>query len=134
MMEHSVLHLGRWHIDFLFADEEYDLKTVVGYLYDANAPYSAMRKSVNLMQEGEMNTGFTFNNPVDKRIVVVIGPTDSSEEFINTLVHELHHVAVAIADHNGFDLDGETPAYIAGGAAKELARIICRRGCPSCKD
>ena len=108
MIEHSVLLLGRWIIDFLFCDEKYDKKAVLGYLYDADAPYPVMRKAANLMDSDDANSGFTFNNAAEHRIVVVIGPSDNSEEFIDTLVHELHHVAVAIADYNGLDLDGRS--------------------------
>jgi len=32
----------------------------------------------------------------------------------------------------GVDLEGETPAHIAGDSARELADVICRLGCARC--
>lgn len=65
---------------------------------------------------------------------VVIGPTTSAAQFQNTLVHEIHHLAVAVADSLGVDLEGETPAYLAGDSAMSLADIICRLGCDCRRD
>ena len=46
-----------------------------------------------------------------------------------SFVHEVHHLAVAIADSLGYDLESEAHAYIAGDAALALAKTICELGC-----
>ena len=84
------------------------------------------------MREGRPNEGFTFANQGMKEALVVIGPTTSGAEFQNTLVHEVHHLAVAIANSLGIDLESETPAYIAGDSTRELSDIICWLGCDNC--
>lgn len=132
-MERQVIKIGRWIVDCLFADDKYDVDGVLACVWDAGAKYSVLKKAKEIMTSGQMNTGFTYNNPENHRAVVVVGPSDSGEEFIDTLVHEVHHLAVAIANGLGVDLEGETPAYIAGDSARELARIICRHGCDNCK-
>jgi hypothetical protein len=131
-MEHRILYIGKWHIDFLFAEEGYDREEALEYLYDCGASDYALRQAENLMVLCEWNCGFTFANPLEYRAVVFIGPTSSSDEFINTTVHEVHHLAVAIAEELGIDLESETPAYIAGDSAKALADVICQMGCPHC--
>ena len=83
-------------------------------------------------REGRPNEGFTFANQGMKEALVVIGPTTSGAEFQNTLVHEVHHLAVAIANSLGIDLESETPAYIAGDSTRELSDIICWLGCDNC--
>lgn len=50
-------------------------------------------------------------------------------EFIDTLVHEIFHLAVAVALKEGANLKGEVPAYIAGDSARDLSDSICRLGC-----
>lgn len=127
------LHIGRWVVDFLFASDSYDVDGVLGCLYDAYAPYSVMRKAKDFMLEDKLNTGFTYTNEDMFRGVVVIGPSESGEEFIDTLVHEVHHLAVAIASELGVDLEGETPAYLSGDSARALASVICEMGCSSCR-
>lgn len=123
------LSIGRWHVEFYFAPDGYDTDELLDRLYDLGASSSTMREALSLMESGRPNTGFTFPNPYEYDAMVVIGPTTSGAEFQDTLVHEVHHLAVAIADELGVDLEGETPAYIAGDSARDLADVICALGC-----
>ena len=133
-MIHRVLRLGEWVIDFLFAKLDYDDEGVLACLYEIDADEYVIRAASKIMDSEKMNCGFTFANPDLKRALVVVGPASSSKEFLNTTVHEIHHLAVAIADSLGYDLEGETPAYLAGDSALALAETICELGCPRCSD
>lgn len=133
-MIHRVLSIGRWVVDFLFAKLDYDDEGVLSVLYDMDADYDVMRQANKIMDSNKLNCGFTFANPNLKRAVVVIGPTSSGKQFVNTFTHEIHHLAVAIADSLGYDLEGESPAYLAGDSAMALAETICELGCPNCSD
>lgn len=132
-MIHRVIAVGRWVADFLFAIKDYDDEGVLGCLYDIDAPLSVMRRANRIMDSGRMNRGFTYANPYLKRAVIVVGPATSHKQFLNTLVHEIHHLSVAIASSLGIDLDEEGPAYISGDAALALADTICSLGCPHCE-
>lgn len=88
---------------------------------------------MDLMESGKDNTGFTFTNPYEHCALIAIGPSSDGSEFVNTIVHEVHHLAVAIASELGVDLEGETPAYIAGDSALALAETICEMGCKHCE-
>lgn len=131
-MRHRALRIGSWVVDFLFATKRYDIDGVMGCLYDAGAPGWAVEQATGLMDGCDYNCGFTFSNPDRHRAVVLIGPTTSGVEFIDTLTHEIHHLAVAIASELGIDLESETPAYVAGDAMRSLAEVICELGCPCC--
>lgn len=132
-MEQRTLKIGRWHIEFYFANDGYDEDALVDRLFDFGANVSTMRQSMELMEKGSLNTGFTFTNPIEHLALVAIGPTSSGDEFIDTLTHELYHLAVAIASELGVDLESETPAYMVGDSARELAAAICRLGCNHCR-
>jgi hypothetical protein len=132
-MVHRVLKIGRWIVDFLFAERKYDIEGIVSCLRHANAPGRIIDQAVDLMDEGEPNTGFTYSNGIVFRAVVCIGPTSSGAEFQNTLVHEIHHLAVAIASGIGVDLESETPAYLAGDTMREFADVVCHLGCDHCR-
>lgn len=84
------------------------------------------------MEDNKINTGFAYSNPDSMMALVVVGPSSSGDEFVNTLSHEVHHVAVAIAESIGVELDSETPAYISGDALQSLFGVICERGCRNC--
>lgn len=131
-MVHRELYIGRWVADFLFMPDEYEVGVIAEYLHDAGASPLIFRQAKDLTWMCDNNCGFTFTNPDLYRAVVVIGPATSGREFLDTLVHEVHHLAVAIADNLGIDLEGEGPAYLAGDTARELAEVICELGCTHC--
>ena len=131
-MIHRVLRIGRWVLDVLFSTEEYDVEGVLSCMYEIDAPYSAMMDSKHLMESGDMNTGFMYANPENKRAILCVGPTTSGSEFLDTVVHEVHHFAVVVASELGIDLESETPAYVLGDTIREIADIVCRMGCDNC--
>lgn len=133
-MIRRTLYIGRWTVEFLFASGYDDEEEVLDALYDAEASYEDMLEVHRNMQPGTVNYGFAYSKPGSHYAVVLIGPTSSGYQFVNTLVHELHHVAVFVADELGIDLDSETPAYIAGDSAMELAEVICDMGCSKCHE
>lgn len=127
------LNIGRWLVEFYFAEDGYDADALLDRMFDFGASAKVMRQAMSLMESGDKNTGFTFSNPYDCVAIVAIGPTTQGEEFINTLTHEIHHLAVAIAASLGIDLESETPAYVAGDSAMALAETICELGCRHCR-
>jgi len=88
-----------------------------------------MRRAVSIIESGRYNRGFTFANPERMRALVVIGPTTSGKQFLNTFTHELRHLADAIARSLGHDLNEEAPAYLTGDATMALAEAVCELGC-----
>ena len=131
-MIYRAIFIGSWEVYFAFAVDGYDIERVLSFMRDCNAPKSVLVHAEELMAEGNENCGFTYANQEIKRAIVVIGPTTGGSEFIDTMVHEVHHLAVAIASGLGLDLESETPAYIAGDSVRALAEIICALGCPDC--
>ena len=133
-MIRRVLLIGRWTVDFLFAKKKYDIEGVLSVLRNAYASGIVLEDAEDLMLSCKYNCGFTYTNPRRKLAVILIGPTTSGAEFIDTLTHEIHHLAVGIASSLGIDLEKEAPAYIAGDAARELADVICKLGCDNNSD
>lgn len=140
-MVHRVLLIKGWVADFLFAERRYDTDGTLACLRDADAPEWVLSEALDLMENCTYDCGFTFSrrkrysyaNPEKHRAVVLIGPTSSCGEFLDTLVHELRHLTDSIAKSNGVPLDSEEAAYISGDTARELAdvieRFICRSVC-----
>lgn len=130
---HKVLKIGRWVVDFLFQPGGYDIEGVLGVLYDTGASKDIMEEAEDLMRSCKENCGFTFANRYSRRAVVLIGPTSSGAEFLDTFTHEVRHLADAIAKSIGYKLDSEGPAYMTGDTVRELADIVCRLGCDKCR-
>ena len=128
-----VLRIGRWVVDFIFAEDGYDEEAVLGCLYDMDAPYGKMRRALEIMESGDYNRAFTFANADLKRALVMIGPTTSGEEFINSLSHEIDHLSDAIAEYYGIKGHREGTSYLTGDTTMALAKVICRLGCHHCR-
>ena len=132
MLIHRLLYIGRWQCDFYMAKGRFDPSSVMECLEDMGAPDMVLETSWYKMQPGVSNEGFTWSDKRLMRSCIFIGPTDGGDEFIDTLVHELRHLADDIATFLGIDLHGERVAYMTGDAARDLADVICRMGCSEC--
>lgn len=130
-MIRRILRIGRWVVVFLFAHDGYDDEAVLAALYDIDAPLPVMQRAGRIMESRAYNRGFTFANPAIRRAVVVVGPTTSGKQFVNTTVHEICHLGVAIAKNQGKELDGEATAYLMGDIVQQVANEVCVFGCPS---
>ena len=126
------LYIGRWHACFIFAPDGYDDNTILDILYDLDASDYILVKAEKKMREGRPNEGFTFANSRMKEALVVIGPSTSGAEFVNTLSHEIYHLSVAVAKSLGLDLEGEQAAYIEGDAMGDFIELVCQFGCDKC--
>lgn len=129
---HRVLKIGQWVVDFMFCPERYDISAVVAVLRELSATSAIIEQAIDLMESGDENTGFTYTHDGRKRGLVVIGPSSSGSEFLDTFSHEIYHVASAVAESLGKRLDGEGPAYIAGDTARDLLDVVCQLGCKHC--
>lgn len=132
-MIREVLRIGRWVADFIFADDGYDEEAVLGCLYDIDAPVPVMQRANRIMESKAYNRGFTFCNPDLRRAVVVVGPTTSGRQFINTFSHEINHLSEQIAEYYGLRNHPEASAYLTGDTTMALTKIICKLGCDKCR-
>lgn len=132
-MIREVLRVGRWVAEFIFADDGYDEEAVLGFLYDIDAPVPVMRRANRIMESKAYNRGFTFCNPDLRRAVVVVGPTTSGRQFINTFSHEINHLSEQISEYYGLRDHPEASAYLTGDTTMALTKIICKLGCERCR-
>lgn len=132
-MVKRTLRIGRWLVYFFFVTDDYDQETILSFLYTFDAEDWMIQRADEIMTEGKLDRGFTFSSPVLRRAVVVIGPSSSGAEFLNSLSHEVRHLANAIAESIGYELDAEEPSYLTGDAVRELAEVVCELGCARCR-
>lgn len=127
----QTIYLGPWTVDFLFCDMEYDAEMILLAMYDIDADEESIDDVLDLISSCSFNCGLTAVNSVIRKAVVVIGPSTSNAEFLNTFCHELYHLGEKLATSHGYDAEGEAPAYTAGESARQLADIVCAFACPS---
>ena len=131
-MLRRTLRIGRWLVYFFFAVEGYDEEVILSFLHTFEASRTVFKRAEKIMTERKLDKGFTFANEYIRRAVVVVGPSSSGAEFLDTFTHEIRHLADSIAKSIGYELDMEEPAYMTGDTVRELAEVVCELGCPHC--
>lgn len=135
MMIHRALRVKDWTCDFFFVvDGRNDTPAVMACLYDYGADDATAMQAFKIMDEGAENCGFTASNQERRRALSWIGPQSEGKQWINTSVHEIVHVAVAIAAEKGIDPFSEEFAYLCGDITQEIADILCDLACDRCRE
>lgn len=124
-MTRRTIHIRGWRVD-VFIEDGYHPDEVMECLEEMGAPNGILERAHRLLVENNPNQAFTYSN--GRRTVIWIGKTTSSEEFINSMIHELRHLVDHIAEYYGLE-NNETVGYISGDAAFLLAEEICEHGC-----
>lgn len=114
----------QWKVYVYYDTTPYDTDELIHKLYSLGcSEYSILRTRKQLLG-GEYNNGFTYTNRVLKRSVVSLGRSSDFPQFLNSFVHELHHLSTHIAQANGIRLDGEEICYLSGSIAQEMYPIL----------
>ena len=86
-----------------------------------------------MLLNGEFNTGFTYTDTEKHVTFIIIGLTESAEEFVNTYDHEKGHAAVHIAEYYDIDPYSEKFQYLQGEIGKEMFQVAKKLMCEHCR-
>lgn len=125
-MTHRTIHIRGWRVDVFIEDSGFD---VLHCLEDMDAPEDILERAYGMISDDNPNQAFTYSN--GRRSCIWIGKTTSSEEFINSMIHELRHLVDHIAEYYSLG-NNEAVGYLSGDAAFLLAEDICEHGCKHC--
>ena len=79
------------------------------------------------------NNGLTYSNIRARVSLIVIGLTETPDEFQNTYDHEKGHLAMHIAETDHMDVFGEEYQYLTGEIGKQTFPIAKRFMCEHCR-
>ena len=79
------------------------------------------------------NNGLTYSNMRRRVSLIVIGLTETPDEFQNTYDHEKGHLAMHIAEEDQMDVFGEEFQYLSGEIGKQTFPIAKRFMCEHCR-
>ncbi|MDD6210545.1 MAG: hypothetical protein PUB21_08075 [Bacteroidales bacterium] len=124
---------AEWRVRIFYAVTCYHTEEIVGELAGVDCPEEIVKRVRGNLERCEMDTGFTYSNKGMRRTVMVIGLHSSPDEFLNSLSHELRHLADDMAGVLGLSPGGEEVAYLTGdifGALSEDIRLfVCDCSC-----
>lgn len=123
-----------WLIKVFYNTTPDDSEVILKELDDIDCEPEAFYKAAEILESGVWNTGFTYTD-TDKHVTfVTINETDSAKEFLNTLAHEVTHIAMHIGEFYKLDYHSEDISYLVGNiicemydSAKEFLCEHCRQ-------
>lgn len=122
-----------WMVHIYFAIDTYYIEDIMEHLHNIGCDKERARQAYDNMISDKLNTGFTYSNYRTRESVMVVSKTSSAEQFFNTTVHELTHLASHISHALGYDPTGEKIAYILGDIAHDIFPDIKHFFCDCCR-
>ena len=122
-----------WSIRVYYAVHEYFISNILIDLLDIDCDEESFFRIKRLMETGKDNIGFTYTNTEMGASLMLIGKTDSSDEFQDTFDHEKGHLVMHISSALGIDPYSEDYQYLAGEVGKRMFKVAKKFLCDHCK-
>lgn len=120
-----------WLVTAYYAVTHYEVDEIMHTLAEAGADDKSLKRAYENLSSGNLNTGLCYSGKGES--VLVISCASSPAQFLNSLVHELHHLASHIASALGCDQKGEEACYIAGETAEKMYKVASKFLCEHCR-
>lgn len=113
-------HLDRfdWTITIFYAVHGYYVEDIMDELKRIGIRGKKLAKAEENLTAGEVNSGLTYVN--NGEAVCVIGIASSAAQYMDSIVHEVMHLAKFIGKAEGLDPYGEEVCYIGGEIARKM--------------
>lgn len=111
-----------WRLVVLY-NANLDLAATADALWHTRCPSHIAVKAIREMFARRIS-GFCYTNDDIKTTLICIAETDSNEDFINTVAHEIKHLQSHICSYYGIDETSEEAAYLIGNITEELYRVF----------
>lgn len=125
-MKRQLIHIPEygWRVYVYYDTTPKEAREVIGMIYRLGCSEEGILRTYEQLSSGVLNNGFTYSNRVLKRSVMSLGRTSSFAQFLNSFVHELHHLVTHIGTTVGLDLEGEDICYLSGSIAQKMYPIL----------
>lgn len=125
-MKHQKIYIPNydWIVDVYYDTTPKDAATIIKKIRALGCPIEGILRTYEQLSSGILNNGFTYSNKALKQSVVSLGRTSSFAQFLNSFVHELHHLATHIATTVNMPLDGEEICYLSGDIAQTMYPVL----------
>lgn len=122
-----------WVVHAYFAVTTYYTEEIMDKLWDLGCDGETMGVAHKNLDKGDLNTGLCYSNYRRRESVLVISKTTSSEQFLNSLHHELIHLQSHIAQVYRLRPTGEAVAYLSGDIIMQMYPRVKHLLCDCCR-
>lgn len=120
-----------WKVTCYYAVTHYEVEEIMQRLIEAGCDGKNLQTAYDNLSSGALNTGLCYSG--DGESILVISCASSPAQFLNSLVHELHHLASHIASALGYGQKGEEACYLAGETAERMYPVASKFLCEHCR-
>lgn len=122
-----------WTIKIYYAVDAFYMDSIIGDLEAMGCSSKKIEDIEYAITQYPYNNGLTYSNIDYRWSLVVIGITETPEEFQNTFDHEKGHLAMHIAETDDIDVFGEEFQYLTGEIGRALFPVAKKFMCEHCR-
>ena len=120
-----------WYVMMFYAVDTYYMNEILDELENIGCTYAdEIEEDLTI---NPYNNGLTYSNIRARVSLIVIGLTETPDEFQNTYDHEKGHLAMHIAETDHMDVFGEEYQYLVGEIGKQTFPVAKRFMCEHCR-
>jgi len=122
-----------WSVKVYYAVDRYYIPDILNDLLLIDCDEKSFFRIKDLIESERLNIGFTYSNTDRRASVMLIGVTDSANEFQDTFDHEKGHLAMHICSALHIDPFSEEYQYLTGEIGKQLFKEAKNFMCEHCR-
>jgi hypothetical protein len=133
IIQEIYLEKYKWNVLVFYGVDDLYTDVILSELEAIGCTKEDLEDSKKLLDSKKYNIGLTVSSFEEKASVMVIGITDSPEEFNNTYDHEKGHLAMHICIEYGINPFSEEYQYLVGEIGEQLFKVARFFLCDECK-
>lgn len=114
---------GKWGIVICYDLDWSDEDDMIAYMQSLGSSERDAIRAVDVLF-GALNTGLCVSNLALRMSLIFVGEADSTEQWWDTLTHELYHAQNAICDYYGVETGSEDAAWTMGYLMRKAVEQI----------
>lgn len=126
MEKHYVDVDGYWGILFIYDFEMWEMDELADILDNFGVDEEEIPKAMRVLYG--INGGMAISRPDLTMSAIIIGKASSTEQFFDTLTHEIDHVQDAIDNHYYISQGGEDSAWLQGYIMRGITKWLIQDG------
>lgn len=126
MKKHYVDVDGYWGVLFVYDFDGWDSDEIVYIMRVFGVDESTIDKSIDVLYG--INGGMTISRDDEKMSAIFVGQASTTEQFFDTLTHEIDHVQDAIDRWYGVPQGSEDSAWLQGYIMRGISKWLIKDG------
>lgn len=113
----------KWDVVVCYGTSEEDREYLYDLLLEHRCPSVVAKHGVDIVTS-RLNTGMTYTDDIHKTSIVYISDATSSDQFVNTAIHEAKHVQSHICAYYNVNESSERAAYLMGYLVQKMYKML----------